>query len=67
MIDALISQPCNPTFINARDAVIQADANRYNGANKCTLWKAFAKRGLGYGASLLTFSLSHIFLTLYPH
>ncbi|CAE6466085.1 unnamed protein product [Rhizoctonia solani] len=51
MIDALISQPCNPTFINARDAVIQADANRYNGANKCTLWKAFAKRGLGYGAT----------------
>ncbi|CAE6432350.1 unnamed protein product [Rhizoctonia solani] len=51
MIDALISQPCNPTFINARDAVIQADANRYNGTNKCTLWKAFAKRGLGYGAT----------------
>ncbi|CCO35464.1 Extracellular metalloproteinase MEP [Rhizoctonia solani AG-1 IB] len=51
IIDGLIAQPCNPTFIDARNAVIQADANRYNGANKCTLWKAFAKRGLGYGAT----------------
>ncbi|CAE6473878.1 unnamed protein product [Rhizoctonia solani] len=51
MIDGLIAQPCNPTFIDARNAIIQADANRYNGVNKCTLWKAFAKRGLGYGAT----------------
>ncbi|KAF8695597.1 Fungalysin metallopeptidase (M36), partial [Rhizoctonia solani] len=50
-IDGLKLQPCNPTFISARDAVIQADANRYSGANKCLLWKAYAKRGLGYGAT----------------
>ncbi|KAF8704538.1 Fungalysin metallopeptidase (M36), partial [Rhizoctonia solani] len=50
-IDTLISQPCNLTFINARDAIIQADANRYSGANKCILWNAFAKRKLGYGAT----------------
>ncbi|CAE7096204.1 unnamed protein product [Rhizoctonia solani] len=50
-IDAMKLQPCNPTFISARDAVIQADANRYNGANKCLLWVAYAKRGLGYGAT----------------
>ncbi|CAE6465601.1 unnamed protein product [Rhizoctonia solani] len=48
-IDGLKLQPCNPTFISARDAIIQADANRYEGANKCTLWAAFAKRGLGSG------------------
>ncbi|KAF8721175.1 Fungalysin metallopeptidase (M36), partial [Rhizoctonia solani] len=54
IIDGLIAQPCNPTFIDARNAVIQADANRYNGANKCTLWKAFAKRGLGYGQGAAT-------------
>ncbi|CAE6441585.1 unnamed protein product, partial [Rhizoctonia solani] len=47
-IDAMKLQPCNPTFITARNAVIQADANRYNGANKCLLWRAYAKRGLGY-------------------
>ncbi|CAE7145094.1 unnamed protein product [Rhizoctonia solani] len=50
-IDSLKLQPCNPTFISSRDAIIQADANRYAGANKCTLWTAFAKRGLGSGAT----------------
>ncbi|VDC06722.1 unnamed protein product [Peniophora sp. CBMAI 1063] len=50
MIDALPLQPCNPTFLTGRDAIIQADANRYAGANKCTLWKAFASRGLGVNA-----------------
>ncbi|PFH47079.1 hypothetical protein AMATHDRAFT_182533 [Amanita thiersii Skay4041] len=49
-IDALQLQPCNPTFLSARDAWIQADANRYGGANRCTLWRAFASRGLGVNA-----------------
>ncbi|KAF8600980.1 hypothetical protein BDV93DRAFT_533761 [Ceratobasidium sp. AG-I] len=50
-IDAFLLQPCNPTFLNARDAIIQADANRYGGTNKCLLWITFAKRGLGTGAT----------------
>jgi extracellular elastinolytic metalloproteinase len=50
-IDALALQPCNPTLPTARDAWIQADANRFGGANTCTLWKAFASRGLGVGAA----------------
>jgi hypothetical protein len=37
--------------ISGRDAWIQADVNRYAGANKCTLWKAFASRGLGSSAT----------------
>ncbi|KAF8056582.1 metallo proteinase 10 [Lyophyllum atratum] len=49
-LDALLLQPCNPTFVSARDAWIQADENRFNGANKCTLFKAFASRGLGLNA-----------------
>ncbi|KAF8156607.1 metallo proteinase 10 [Crassisporium funariophilum] len=49
-MDALSIQPCNPTFVEARDAIIQADENRYNGANKCTVFKAFASRGLGLNA-----------------
>ncbi|KAF9456503.1 Fungalysin metallopeptidase-domain-containing protein [Collybia nuda] len=53
-IDALALQPCNPTFVSARDAWIQADANRYMGANRCILWKAFASRGLGVGAAGFT-------------
>ncbi|KAG8899745.1 hypothetical protein FRB99_006461 [Tulasnella sp. 403] len=50
-VDALPIQPCNPTFTDARDAIIQADVNRYAGENRCTLWKAFAKRGLGVKAA----------------
>ncbi|TFK96363.1 metalloprotease [Pterulicium gracile] len=49
-IDALKLQPCQPTFVTARAAWIQADAVRYNGKNKCLLWKAFAARGLGVNA-----------------
>ncbi|KAG9127826.1 hypothetical protein FRC07_008836 [Ceratobasidium sp. 392] len=55
LVDGLQLQPCNPTVIAARDAVIQADANRYNGTNKCLLWTAFAKRGLGVQASTAKF------------
>ena len=50
-LDSLALQPCNPTFLTARNAWIQADANRYAGANKCTLWKAFASKGLGVNAA----------------
>ncbi|KAG5726674.1 Extracellular elastinolytic metalloproteinase, partial [Termitomyces sp. T112] len=35
----------NPhTVLNVRDAWLQADVNRYAGANKCLLWVAFASR-----------------------
>ncbi|HEX7844053.1 MAG TPA: M36 family metallopeptidase [Kofleriaceae bacterium] len=43
--------PCNPTMLNARDAIIQADANINAGANRCKLWTAFAGRQMGTGAS----------------
>ncbi|KAJ2931005.1 hypothetical protein H1R20_g6081, partial [Candolleomyces eurysporus] len=49
-IASLAVQPCNPTFVQARDAWIQADQNLFNGANRCTLFKAFASRGLGLNA-----------------
>lgn len=50
LVDGLSIQPCEPTFITARDAIIQADQVRYGGANFCILWRAFAARGLGFGA-----------------
>ncbi|KAH7101041.1 Fungalysin metallopeptidase-domain-containing protein [Auriculariales sp. MPI-PUGE-AT-0066] len=49
-IDALPIQPCNPTFLQARDAWIQADVNRYEGKHVCSLWKTFASRGFGANA-----------------
>jgi extracellular elastinolytic metalloproteinase len=48
--DGLALQPCNPTFVSARDAIIDADRVLTGGANKCLLWTAFAKRGLGANA-----------------
>ncbi|KAL1742462.1 Fungalysin metallopeptidase-domain-containing protein [Schizophyllum fasciatum] len=53
-IDALALQPCNPTLPTARDAWIQADENRYDGKHVCTVWKAFASRGLGVDAANYT-------------
>ncbi|KAH9053793.1 metalloprotease [Lactarius vividus] len=50
-VDALLLQPCNPTFLNARDAWIQAEANRYGGAYRCLLWATFASRGFGVNAT----------------
>lgn len=51
LLDGLSIQPCEPTFITARDAIIQADQNRYSGENFCILWRSFASRGLGFGAA----------------
>ncbi|KAJ1342887.1 hypothetical protein BSLG_010719 [Batrachochytrium salamandrivorans] len=51
IIGGMMLQPCNPTFIEARNAIIAADASYYNGANKCDIIKAFAKRGLGSHAT----------------
>jgi extracellular elastinolytic metalloproteinase len=39
------------TVLTARTAWIQADTNRFAGANVCTLWRAFASRGLGTNAA----------------
>ncbi|KDR71794.1 hypothetical protein GALMADRAFT_229312 [Galerina marginata CBS 339.88] len=51
LIDALPLQPVHPTFVFARQAFIQADANRYDGANAQILWHTFASLGLGVGAA----------------
>lgn len=48
--NALKLQPCNPGFVDGRDAILQADQLLYGGANQCLIWNAFANRGLGYSA-----------------
>jgi extracellular elastinolytic metalloproteinase len=50
VIDGLKLQPCNPGFVDARDAIIKADSLNNGGANKAIIWTAFAKRGLGFSA-----------------
>ncbi|KAI0505734.1 extracellular elastinolytic metallo proteinase [Xylaria bambusicola] len=49
--DGMALQPCNPNFIQARDAILDADKNLTGGDNQCEIWTAFAKRGLGQGAA----------------
>ncbi|KAJ3410086.1 Fungalysin/Thermolysin Extracellular metalloproteinase 5 [Chytridiales sp. JEL 0842] len=51
LVDGMKFQPCNPTFISARDAILQADKTNYKGKYRCLLWKGFAKRGLGVNAA----------------
>lgn len=50
MITAMKLQPCNPTFIQARDAFLDAERSLTNGTYVCPIWAGFAKRGLGYNA-----------------
>ncbi len=51
VMDALKIQPCYPSFLDARDAIIEADKLDYGGMNECLLWSGFARRGLGYSAA----------------
>lgn len=50
VMDGLKLQPCHPGFIDARDAILQADQINNNGVNECLIWEVFARRGLGYDA-----------------
>src|SRR6185436_16604422 len=49
--DALALTPANPNFLQAREAVIQADLIRTGGTNHHDLWTAFAQRGMGSSAT----------------
>ena len=42
--------PNRPSFLNARDGIIQADQNLNAGANRCAIWTVFARHGMGVSA-----------------
>ncbi|KAJ3151669.1 Fungalysin/Thermolysin Extracellular metalloproteinase 5, partial [Irineochytrium annulatum] len=50
VVDGLKMQVCNPSFVDARNAILAADKALTGGANECLLYKGFAKRGLGVKA-----------------
>lgn len=50
IIEGMKLQPANPTYLDARDAIILADQQIYGGANNAIIWEAFAKRGMGFSA-----------------
>lgn len=51
VVNGMKLQPCLPTFVDGRNAILAADQAATGGADKCMIWKTFAKRGLGVNAS----------------
>ena len=51
VIDAMKLTPANPSLIQCRNAIIQADVNSTNGQNYCMIWETFARRGMGVNAT----------------
>lgn len=50
-IDAFKLQPCGPSTINYRDALIAADETTTGGEDYCLITEVFARRGMGLNAS----------------
>ena len=40
----------DPTFLDMRNAIVQADLAVYGGSHRSAIWKVFAKRGMGWYA-----------------
>src|SRR4029079_2220147 len=47
---AMELSPANPSFLDERNAILQADMATARGAHQDAIWKVFAKRGMGYFA-----------------
>ena len=52
--DALKMTPISPSYIDARDALIDADCATNGCTNEQSIWDGLADRGLGYGARVST-------------
>lgn len=49
--EGLKLQPCSPSFVDARDAILNADQAFFGGKYQCAIGRAFSRRGLGLNAS----------------
>ncbi|WP_309648624.1 M36 family metallopeptidase [Nocardioides sp.] len=52
MFDSFLLQQGATSMLDARDAMIAADRMRFDGENTKVMWDAFARRGMGKGASV---------------
>lgn len=50
MNEGLKNTACSPTFVDARDGIIQAAVDNFGGVDVCPLWDVFANFGLGTDA-----------------
>ncbi len=48
--DGLKFQGCTPGFLDGRDGILAAEQALTEGRNECTVWRAFARRGMGFSA-----------------
>ena len=51
MFDSFLLQQGATSMLDARDAMLAADRMRFGGSNQAVMWKAFARSGMGVGAS----------------
>ncbi|MBC7535239.1 MAG: M36 family metallopeptidase [Ferruginibacter sp.] len=51
VMEGMRLQPCSPGYIDARNAILKADTLFFAAKYSCSIWKAFAKRGMGKFAS----------------
>jgi extracellular elastinolytic metalloproteinase len=51
VLEGMKFTPCSPSFLNARDGILQADQSINAGANKCAIWTVFARHGMGVSAT----------------
>ncbi len=58
--DALFLTPLEPSFVEARDALFDADCAAHACAHEQALWEGFADRGLGYGAEASLGRATHV-------
>jgi Zn-dependent metalloprotease len=51
VLEGMKFTPCSPSFLNARDGILQADQSLNGGANRCRIWTVFARHGMGVSAT----------------
>jgi Zn-dependent metalloprotease len=50
VLEGMKFTPSRPSFLNARDGIIQADQSLNGGAFRCAIWQVFARHGMGVSA-----------------
>lgn len=51
VLEGMKFTPCSPSYLNARDGILQADQSINAGANRCAIWTVFARHGMGASAT----------------
>lgn len=51
VLEGMKFTPCSPSFLNARDGILQADTSLNGNANRCAIWTVFARHGMGVSAT----------------